>query len=331
VTAQPTPAGSLSRGRPVPGPEHPETFFAAQARNRRASWRLALLCWLAIGLMAVPLAMVVSPPIFGVAAVILDATSLAIPTPDLIDAFSRTQAWAIASAVLLPGVALMIASWIIVRRLFLHGSVGGILLSLGARDPKLGDLEETQLQNVISEMAIAAGVPSPKLKLLDAGMSAAAVGVGIEDTTLVVSRHMPDVLDRDETQGIIGHLVASVGNGDLGIAHRIVSIAAASAVQLTRYPTGLATAIQRLARVDAALPGGPWASFLFAAAPRSARARFGDRDVGTAWSCLPNPDARVSRLRQMGADIPVIPSRWEGKIGTMRIVALVVLGPLAGC
>ena len=41
---------------------------------------------------------------------------------------------------------------------------------------------------------------------------------------MVVSRRLLDELDRDETQGIIAQLVASVGNGDLGAALAIVSM-----------------------------------------------------------------------------------------------------------
>jgi len=62
--------------RPIPGPVDREDFFAAQARNRRAAWQLAAVSWLAIALMAIPLAMVVSPPLFGAAAVALDFASL---------------------------------------------------------------------------------------------------------------------------------------------------------------------------------------------------------------------------------------------------------------
>jgi Zn-dependent protease with chaperone function len=120
---------------------------------------------------------------------------------------------------------LVLLAWAAVRRLLLRGGVGGLLLGLGAREPRPDDLEEQQLANVLSEMAVAAGVPPPSLRLLDGpSVSAAAVGSGMSDATVVVSRGMLDRLDRDETQGIIAHLVASIGDSDLAIAHRIVSV-----------------------------------------------------------------------------------------------------------
>jgi Zn-dependent protease with chaperone function len=390
--------------------------------------------------MAVPMAMVVSPPIFGVSVVLLDVVNLLVPTPNLMDALSDQRPWALTLALLLPGAVLMVACWYVVRRLFLQGGVGGILLSLGAREPRPDDPEERQLLNVVEEMAVASGVPAPRLLLLeDPGLSAAAVGRGVGDATVVVSRGMLDSLDRDETQGILAHVIASVGNGDLGIAHRIVSmygtvallqafagsgidvnlrgrflavvryaigkrhalsetgdpsvlarrraassggqrkmnddlaailimpillpwalvwmcrmafltflvdplltllwrrrryLADASAVQLTRHPTGLANALERLAKVDVPLPGNPWASFLFAAGPLRRRgakptASFGGRDLGISIDCLPDRYDRIKRLGQMGADVPKHASRWAGHSGMLRIVGLVLLGPPA--
>ncbi len=436
------------------GPADRESFFAAQARNRRAAWQLSALCWLAIALMAVPMAMVVSPPIFGVAVLLFDLLNLFAPAPNLMDALSKEDPLAVASAVLFPGAVLMGVCWVVVRRLFMQGGVGGILLSLGAREPRPDDLEERQLQNVVEEMAVAAGVPAPRVLLLDGpGLSAAAVGRGLGESTVVVSRGMLDSLGREETQGVLGHVIASIGNGDLGIAHRIVSmyatvallqafagsgidaslrarflavvryaagrrkdsaeaegvcvqllealsetgdptlldrlrtgrtrtgkkmnedlaailvmpillpwilvwicrmafltflvdplltlmwrrrrhLADALAVQLTRYPTGLAHGLEALGKLEVPLPGNPWASFLFAAGPRrrvggKPVASFGGRDMGITLDCLPDCYDRIKRLGRMGADVPKYASKWAGRAGAWRIAGWVLLAPLA--
>jgi len=54
--------------------------------------------------------------------------------------------------------------------------------------------------------------------------NAAVTGLDVDDSTIVVTRGLLDTLDRDETQGVIAHLVGSVGNGDLRIASIIFSI-----------------------------------------------------------------------------------------------------------
>jgi Zn-dependent protease with chaperone function len=103
--------------------------------------------------------------------------------------------------------------------------VGGLAIGLGARDPVMTDLEERQLVNVVEEMAIAAGLPAPRVMLLDGQVAnAAVVGSSPEDAVVVVSRRLLDEMDRDQTQGILAHLIGSIGNGDLGAALSMVTV-----------------------------------------------------------------------------------------------------------
>ena len=61
--------------------------------------------------------------------------------------------------------------------------------------------------------------------LLDGQIAnAAVVGSSPEDAVVVVSRRLLDEMDRDETQGILAHQIASIGNGDLGIALSMVTV-----------------------------------------------------------------------------------------------------------
>ncbi|MGH8473825.1 MAG: hypothetical protein ACREVJ_15530 [Gammaproteobacteria bacterium] len=67
----------------MPGPTDREHFFAAQLRNRRATWRLTALCLLGGVLLGLAMSEVISP-IVGAAIVILnDLLNLVVPTPDL--------------------------------------------------------------------------------------------------------------------------------------------------------------------------------------------------------------------------------------------------------
>src|SRR4029079_17827304 len=87
------------------------------------------------------------------------------------------------------------------------------------------DLEERQLRNVVEEMAIAAGVQPPRVLIIQSdAVHAAAMGTDVDDATVVVTRGLLDKLDRDETQAVIGHVIGSVGNGDLKVASIIFSI-----------------------------------------------------------------------------------------------------------
>jgi heat shock protein HtpX len=54
--------------------------------------------------------------------------------------------------------------------------------------------------------------------------NAAVTGSSAGDAAVVVSRGLLDNLGRDETQGVVAHLVARIGNGDLGIARTMASL-----------------------------------------------------------------------------------------------------------
>ncbi|MGB9121706.1 MAG: M48 family metalloprotease, partial [Candidatus Angelobacter sp.] len=127
--------------------------------------------------------------------------------------------------VLLPGMVFAYGLWFAMLALFRHGGVGGTLASMNAREPNQADLKELQLADVAQEMAIAAGLPAPKIMLVDSvGANAAAVGTSAHDARIVISRRLLDDLDRDQMQAILAHLVGSIGNGDLGIAFTVTSV-----------------------------------------------------------------------------------------------------------
>ena len=50
------------------------------------------------------------------------------------------------------------------------------------------------------------------------------VGSSPGDAVVLISRRALDRLDRDETQGLLAHLIGSIGNGDLKIALRLVTV-----------------------------------------------------------------------------------------------------------
>ena len=114
------------------------------------------------------------------------------------------------------GLFFAISLWGVVRIIFGRDTSSAFLGRLGARLPNLADPEEKQLVNVVEEMAISAVGPIPRVQLFDGEtINAAVLGADAEHATFLLSRRMLNVLDRDETQGVIAHLTASSINGDL--------------------------------------------------------------------------------------------------------------------
>ncbi len=228
----------------VPGPLDRASFFEEQARHRRSTWRLTALCLAAVVLMGLVVSVVVTPLLMAQIGITLAVLGIVLPVPDVLKAIPNGYADLIAPmmhqdqrpatfgqivvgwALLLgPGVAVMLLISFWLWSLFLRAGVGGALLALGARAPRPDDLEEQQLVNVVAEMAIAAGLPPPQVVLLDSDVpNVAVIGSGPDDATVVVSRRLLDEFDRDQTQAALGHLIGSIGNGDLRIAFAIVSV-----------------------------------------------------------------------------------------------------------
>jgi Zn-dependent protease with chaperone function len=229
------------------GPLNPETFFAAQKRNRRATWRMSALCTFAAFIMGIPLTLVLTPLLYAGTLIVAEIINHFSPLPadfwrqanDLARLGMRVADYVINQKgtldpgeltaglilVLLPGMAMAFGLWFAMLALFRHGGVGGTLASMNAREPNQADLKELQLADVAQEMAIAAGLPAPKIMLVDSiGANAAAVGTSPHDARIVISRRLLDDLDRDQMQAILAHLIGSIGNGDLGIAFMVTSV-----------------------------------------------------------------------------------------------------------
>lgn len=228
------------------GPLNPETFFAAQKRNRRATWRMSALCTFAAIIMGIPLTLVLTPLLYAIGMIVLETVNHFSPQPELLQYANdlaklglRVADYVInqkgtldpgeltlgLSIVLLPGMLVTFGLWAGMLALFRHGGVGGTLASMKAREPNQADLKELQLADVAQEMAIAAGLPAPKIMLVDSiGANAAAVGTSAHDARIVISRRLLDDLDRNQLQAILAHLIGSIGNGDLGIAFMVTSV-----------------------------------------------------------------------------------------------------------
>lgn len=231
---------------PMIGPRDRESFFEAQRRNRHATWRLSAVSVLATVVMGIPLALTITPLLYAAALIIADIVSIWAPLPPSFwqhaneiarygmvaigwltqGKTANPQALVIGAAVLLlPGAILSLGLWLGVNALFRRAGVGGALLALKAREPNQSELKELQLADVVQEMAIAAGLPAPKIMLIDApAANAAAIGTSPNDAQIVISRGMLEQLNRDELEGALAHLVASIGNGDLRIAFRVTSV-----------------------------------------------------------------------------------------------------------
>jgi len=192
-------------------------------------------CAAAVIVLAVVVAILMAPLLYCVVGLVFDAVNFFTPTPDLmgwmgrqIDALVSAQTVPAATLVrvgavaAVPGLALMgVVTYALQRTwrrspLFTAGDLPG-------RPPDRTVLAEERLANVVEEMAIAAGVPAPRVVIFSGGVNAAACGRAESRVTLLVGDALAVSVGRDELQGMIAHLVGSIANGDMTIGLRVTT------------------------------------------------------------------------------------------------------------
>jgi heat shock protein HtpX len=122
------------------------------------------------------------------------------------------------------GVPVFSKGGVLVAALMAVVSVGwsGLSLAFGdkmvlgmANAREIGKADAPQLYNVVEEMAIAAGVPMPKVMVMETdALNAFATGTKPGHGTIAVTRGLLDTLNRDELQGVVAHEMSHLANLD---------------------------------------------------------------------------------------------------------------------
>jgi heat shock protein HtpX len=89
-----------------------------------------------------------------------------------------------------------------------------VLAASGAKE--VSQQSAPQLMNVVQEMALAAGVPMPKVYVIDdTAPNAFATGRDPKHASVAITTGLLQKLDREELQGVIGHELSHVRNYDI--------------------------------------------------------------------------------------------------------------------
>jgi Zn-dependent protease with chaperone function len=233
------------------------SFFDEQRRRRIATWRVTAACLVLAGAMGLVVSTFLTPLLLlitggglklaawlgvapaaarGAAAALgawaqgkLDQMGVLIDTLDLVhglgDLWLLWPPLLVFAPVFLPGAVVAVLAWLFFQRVLAGAEADDLPASLGARPPRPGDAEEHQVGNILAEMAIASGLPAPRLLIVDSDVAnAAVVGRGPHEATVLVTRGLLDRLDRAETSGVLGHVMAWIGNGDLRVTAAVLAL-----------------------------------------------------------------------------------------------------------
>ncbi|MDR2789571.1 MAG: M48 family metallopeptidase, partial [Campylobacteraceae bacterium] len=104
---------------------------------------------------------------------------------------------------------------------FIAGQLNGKLITKSAALAR-----EIMLLNIVDEISIASGIPSPSVYILenDVTINAFAAGSSYDDAVIGVTKGAVDFLTRDELQGVIAHEFSHIFNGDMKLNIRSIGI-----------------------------------------------------------------------------------------------------------
>jgi heat shock protein HtpX len=118
----------------------------------------------------------------------------------------------VAEGLMVGGVAAGIS---LLLSLLAYYSGDSMVLAINHARP-LEHAEDPELFNVVEEMAIAAGIPMPKVYLIpDNSPNALATGRDPQHASVAVTTGLRSKLTRDELQGVIAHEISHIRNYDI--------------------------------------------------------------------------------------------------------------------
>lgn len=244
MTAPTAPAADAAdpdddRGFVPPTAAERESFLDAVARHRRAAWRVTAACAACVVALAAVVSLLMAPVAWVAAGLVLDLLNLVVPMPDLLGAsfaalepvlddplaapaaLARLVGWAMA-----PGLVMMLLVVLALNRM-LNASRWFGAGDLDARALDRSVPAERRLANVFDEMAIAAGVPAPRVWVSRREVANAALFARDDaHATVVVTEALIARLDRRQLQGVAAHLIASLADGDTRIGLRVAVVLA---------------------------------------------------------------------------------------------------------
>ena len=124
-----------------------------------------------------------------------------------------------AAAAQSPYGGLVIALGVAVVMFLISWYGGGDLIMMVSGARKIAHGDNPQLDNVVEEMSIAAGIPKPEIYIIDdTAPNAFATGRDPNHAAVAITTGLLQKLDRDELQGVMAHEMSHVRNFDIRYA-----------------------------------------------------------------------------------------------------------------
>lgn len=123
--------------------------------------------------------------------------------------------WAISYIFDNPGILLIAAVFAVVMNIASYWFSHKIVVTMAGAKPAL-DSEYPDLHNMVENLAITAGLPKPRLYIInDPAPNAFATGRNAEHAVVAVTTGLLQMMDRNELEGVLAHELSHIGNKDM--------------------------------------------------------------------------------------------------------------------
>ncbi|NQU75712.1 MAG: M48 family metallopeptidase [Planctomycetes bacterium] len=110
-------------------------------------------------------------------------------------------------------LAAAVLAFVLMMLSYFQGSSAILAVSKARR---LNRSDDPQLQNVVEEIAIAGGIPPPKIYVIDdSAPNAFATGRNPKHAVVAITTGLRNKLTRDELQGVMAHEISHIRNNDI--------------------------------------------------------------------------------------------------------------------
>ncbi len=137
-------------------------------------------------------------------------------------AFTAAFGWVLSKALNSPGLLIGLTVFAVVYALVGYYASAAITLAIAGAKP-IDKAAAPTLYKVVENLAIAAGLPAPKIYIMnDSSPNAFATGRDPNHSAVAVTTGLLEIMDKSELEGVIAHELSHVGNFDIRLMAIVV-------------------------------------------------------------------------------------------------------------
>ncbi len=123
--------------------------------------------------------------------------------------------WAISYYLNSPGILLFVVPFAVGTNIFAYWNSDKVVVAMAGAKPA-DEGQYADLHNMVENLAITAGLPKPKLYIInDPAPNAFATGRNKEHAVVAVTTGLLSMMDRSELEGVLAHELSHIGNRDM--------------------------------------------------------------------------------------------------------------------